>query len=156
MVALRSRCGHYILQLWFLTSFFFFFSSPILSGRRLAVYHRSTEVDPTLHDVCPYPGLVHYIEFVLLGEGFLHCNGTLPGAKFTCVQVLCSPILAALLHGHCSGGRQPDFAAWYKEWNYGAFAPRHFQRRAPPIFRVPTAAIMLGIGLHSSYGCPME
>jgi len=23
----------------------------------------------------------------------------------------------------------------YKEWNYGTFAPRHFQQRAPPIFR---------------------
>jgi len=44
MATLRSRCGHYILQLWFL-SFFFFFSSPILSGRRLDVYHTST------HDV---------------------------------------------------------------------------------------------------------
>jgi len=42
---LRSRCGHYILQLWFLC--FFFFSSPNLSSRRLEldVYHTST------HDV---------------------------------------------------------------------------------------------------------
>jgi len=37
--------GHYILQLWFLSSVFFFFSSPVLSGRRLDVYHTST------HDV---------------------------------------------------------------------------------------------------------
>ena len=42
--ALRSRCGHYILQLWLL-SFFFLFSSPILSGRKVDVYHTST------HDV---------------------------------------------------------------------------------------------------------
>jgi len=26
MAALRSRCGHYIFALWFLLSFFFFFS----------------------------------------------------------------------------------------------------------------------------------
>jgi len=44
MTALRSRCGHYIFALWFL-SFFLRFSSPNLSGRRLDVYHTST------HDV---------------------------------------------------------------------------------------------------------
>jgi len=36
MAALRSGCGHYIFVLWFLLSFY---SSPILSGRRLDVYH---------------------------------------------------------------------------------------------------------------------
>jgi len=41
MAALRSRCGHYIFALWFL-SFFFLFSSPNRSGRRLDVYHTST------------------------------------------------------------------------------------------------------------------
>ena len=35
------RAGHYILQLWFLSSSFFLISSPILSGRRLDVYHTS-------------------------------------------------------------------------------------------------------------------
>ena len=35
MAALRSRCGHYILQLWFLSSSFFFLPSPILSGGRI-------------------------------------------------------------------------------------------------------------------------
>ena len=39
MAALRSRCGHYIFALWFLSIFFF---SPNLSGRRLDVYHNST------------------------------------------------------------------------------------------------------------------
>ena len=38
MAALRSRCGHYIFALWFLSSIFFY-SSPNLSGRRLDVYH---------------------------------------------------------------------------------------------------------------------
>jgi len=38
----RSRCGHYIFVLWFLLSFFFFFPSPNLSGRRVDVYHTST------------------------------------------------------------------------------------------------------------------
>ena len=43
MAALCSRCGHYIFALWFLSSvFFFFYSSPNLSGHRLVVYHTST------------------------------------------------------------------------------------------------------------------
>ena len=42
MAALRSRCGHYIFALWFLSYIFFFYSSPNLSGRRLDVYHTST------------------------------------------------------------------------------------------------------------------
>jgi len=41
MAALRSRCGHYIFALWYL-SIFFFYSSPNLSGRRLDAYHTST------------------------------------------------------------------------------------------------------------------
>ena len=40
MIALRSRCGHYIFVLFLLS--FFFFSSSNLSGRRLDVYHTST------------------------------------------------------------------------------------------------------------------
>ena len=40
MAALRSRCGHYIFALWFLSTFFY--SSPNLSGRRLDVYHTSS------------------------------------------------------------------------------------------------------------------
>jgi len=42
MAALRSRCGHFIFALWFLSSIFFFYSSPNLSGRTLDVYHTST------------------------------------------------------------------------------------------------------------------
>ena len=43
MTALWNRTGHYIFALWFLlSSFFFLFSSPNLSGRRLDVYHTST------------------------------------------------------------------------------------------------------------------
>jgi len=46
MAALRSRCGHYIFALWFLSSSSSssssFFSSPNLSHRRLNVYHTCT------------------------------------------------------------------------------------------------------------------
>jgi len=41
MAALCNRADHYIFALWFLSSIFFFFSSPNLSGRRLDVYHTS-------------------------------------------------------------------------------------------------------------------
>jgi len=39
MAALRSRCGHYIFAV---ISFYLFYSSPNLSGRKLNVYHTST------------------------------------------------------------------------------------------------------------------
>ena len=43
MVALSNRADHYIFALLFLSSvFFFFYSSPNLSGRRLDVYHTLT------------------------------------------------------------------------------------------------------------------
>ena len=43
MAALCNRTGHYIFaQLFLLLSFFFLFSSPNLSGRRVDVYHTST------------------------------------------------------------------------------------------------------------------
>jgi len=46
MAALCNRAGHYIFVLWFLLlPLFLLFSSPILSRRRLDVYHTST------HDV---------------------------------------------------------------------------------------------------------
>jgi len=41
MAALRSKYGHYIFALWFL-SFFLFYSSSNLSRRRLDVYHTLT------------------------------------------------------------------------------------------------------------------
>jgi len=37
-----GRPMHYIFALWFLCIFFFFYSSPNLSGRRLDVYHTAT------------------------------------------------------------------------------------------------------------------
>jgi len=42
MAALRSRCGHYIFALWFLSVYLSFFSSPNLNGCRLDVYHTWT------------------------------------------------------------------------------------------------------------------
>jgi len=45
MAAVRCRGGHYVFVLWFLLSSIFYhlsFSSPILSRRRLDVYHTYT------------------------------------------------------------------------------------------------------------------
>jgi len=81
---------------------------------------RSTEVNQTLHDVWPW---------------LLPPYGILPGAKFTVRPSLAFCNIASVNARHSSSGRQPKFAQWYKEWNYGTFARRHFQQRAPPIFR---------------------
>jgi len=42
MAALCNRADHHIFARGFYLSFFFFFSSPNLSGRRLDVHHTST------------------------------------------------------------------------------------------------------------------
>jgi len=61
-----------------------------------------------------------YIHF----RGLLPPDGILPGAKFTLGPrlVLLSPILTGATARHSSSGPQPNFAAWYKEWNYETFA----------------------------------
>jgi len=80
---------------------------------------RSPEANQTLHDVWPSPALARYIYIFA---------GSCPLTEFCQVQsslydqVLRSLLLAALLHGTPCSGRQPNFAAWYKEWNYGTFA----------------------------------
>ena len=91
---------------------------------------RSTEANQTLQDVWPSPGLVQYI-FIF--------GGSCPVAEFfqvqnsLCVQVLRSPILAALLHGTRVGASAKLCGV---------------MQTAPPIFG--RAAITLGIGPHSS------
>jgi len=62
-------------------------------------------------------------------------NGILPGAKFALRPSLAFSWLGSITARHWSSRRQPNFAAWYKKWRYGTFAPHHFQQRAPPIFR---------------------
>ena len=71
-----------------------------------------------------------YIHFRALAP-----NGILPGAKFTLRPSLAFSYIGSVTARHSSSGRQPNFAALYKEWNYGTFAPRYFQQRASPIFR---------------------
>jgi len=52
---------------------------------------------------------------------------------------------------HLNIGRQPNFAAWYKEWNYGSFAARPFSTEGATY--ISRAAITLGIDPHSSCHC---
>ena len=81
----------------------------------------------------------------ILFRGLLHPDGILPGAKFTLHLSLALSYIGSVTVRHSSSGRQPNFAAWYMEWNYGTFGT------APPIFG--WAAITLGIGPHSSSPC---
>ena len=49
-------------------------------------------------------------------------DGTLPRAKFTLRPSLAFSYICSVTARYCSSGRQPNFAAWYKELNYGTFA----------------------------------
>jgi len=104
MAALCNRAGHYIFALWFLSIFFFFF---------LAESHRS-EIGclPYFHTWCGLSANLASMSdarcLAVSCAGTLHMyifRGLLPLTEFcqvpnsVYVQVLRSPILAALLHG---------------------------------------------------------
>jgi len=62
------------------------------------------------------------------GTLYIHFWGLYPLTEFfqvqnsLCVQVLRSPIFDSVNARHSISGRQWNFVAWYKEWNYGTFA----------------------------------
>jgi len=101
------------------------------------VRRRSTEVNETLHDVWPSPGLAHYIYIF---------GGCCPLTEFCrvqnslCVQVLRCPILAALMHGTPAAGVSQTLGRGTRN------GITELSQRAPPIFG--WAAITLGIGPH--------
>jgi len=76
---------------------------------------RSVKVNQTLHGVWLSLGLVHYIYIF----GDLAPNGVLSGAKFTFRLSLAFSYTGSFTAQHSSGGRQPNFAAWGNEGNYG-------------------------------------
>jgi len=82
---------------------------------------RSMEANQTLHDVWPSPGLVHYI-YIFGGSSLIALNEFFPRAKFTLPPSLAFSYIGSVTARHSSSGRQPNFAAWYKEWNYVTFA----------------------------------
>jgi len=54
--------------------------------------------------------------------GLLPPDRILPVAKFTLRPSLAFSYIGSVTARHFSSGRQPNFAAWYKEWNYQTFA----------------------------------
>jgi len=68
---------------------------------------RSMEVNKTLQDVWPSPGLVHYN---ILGA--LAPNGILPSAKFTLRPSLAFSYICNVTARRWSSDRQPLFMAW--------------------------------------------
>jgi len=46
----------------------------------------------------------------------------LPGAKFTLRPSLAFSYIGSVAARHSISRRQPNFTAWYKEWNYRTFA----------------------------------
>ena len=86
---------------------------------------RSVEVNQTSYDVWTRL-LGWYTIYTLLGR--LPPNGILSGVKFTLRPSLAFSYIGSVTARHSSSQRQPNFAAWYKGWNYRAFAPRHFQQ----------------------------
>jgi len=59
--------------------------------------------------------------------GLFTPNGILPGAKFTMCPSLLFSYIGCVTARHLSSRRQPNFVAWYKEWNCGTFSPRNFR-----------------------------
>ena len=69
-------------------------------------------------------------------SGAVAPDGILPSAKFTLRPSFAFSYIGSVTPRHSSSGRQPNFAAWYKEWASHIFG---------------WTAITLGIGAHSSY-----
>ena len=79
---------------------------------------RSSEANQTLHGVWPSHGRVHCI-YIFGGS----CpDRILPGAKFTLRPSPAFAYVDSVTARQSSSGRRPNFAASYKEWNYGTFA----------------------------------
>jgi len=54
-------------------------------------------------------------------EGLLPANWFSPAAKFTLRPSLAFSYIGSVTAQHSSSGRQPNFVAWYKEWNLRNF-----------------------------------
>ena len=81
---------------------------------------RSPEANQALHNVWPSPGLVRYVYTL---------GGSCPLTEFCPVQnslyvqsSLAFACIGRVTARHSSSGRQPNFAASYKEWDHGNFA----------------------------------
>jgi len=84
----------------------------------LIQWRRWPEANQTLHDVWLSLGVVHYI---YIFGGSCPPDGILPGAKLTLRPSLVFSYIGSVTARHYSSRRQPNFVAWYTEWNYGTF-----------------------------------
>ena len=105
---------------------------------------RSPEANRTLHDVWPSPGLVLVHDIYIFG-GSCPVTEFCPVQNSLYVQVLRSPILAALLHG----SRAAVVSQTLRRGTGNGVT--ELSQRAPPIFG--WAAITLGTGPHSNRIC---
>jgi len=55
-------------------------------------------------------------------------NIILSGVKYIAHPSLAFSCIGSVTARHSSSGRQPNFAAWYKEWNYGTFAATYIRQ----------------------------
>jgi len=104
---------------------------------------RSPEANQTLHDVWPFPGLVDYI---CIFGGFCPVAEFCQVQNSRYVQVLCSHILAASLHGTPAAGVSQTLRRGTRN------RITELSQKAPPMFG--WAAITVGISPYCSYGRP--
>jgi len=69
-----------------------------------------------------------YMIWYIFG-GLLPSDGILPGAKLSLRPSLAFSYIGSITAQYSSSGREPNFAAWYKEWNYRTFAEGTFHIR---------------------------
>jgi len=74
-------------------------------------------------------------------------NGILPGAKFTLRPSVAFCYTGSVTVRHSSSGRQPKFAAWDKEGNYGTFGSRllHLYSTGRPLRWASTHVLVLTV-----------
>jgi len=105
---------------------------------------RSPEANQTVHDVWTYPGLVRYMYYIYIFGGACPLTELCPVQHSLYVQVLRSPILAALLLG-----TRAAVVSQTLRRHGTRNGITELSQRAPPIFG--STAITLGIGQHSSF-----
>ena len=87
------------------------------------------------------PNFAQCLAISWAGTLYINFGGSCRLMEFCQVQIhfACKSCVLLYCQHYCMALKQwesaPNFAAWYKEWNYGIFAACHFQQRVPPIFR---------------------
>jgi len=84
--------------------------------------------------------LAWYTRYTSLGA--FPPDGHLPLSKFALHPSLAFSYIGSITARHSSSRHQPNFAAWYKEWNYGTFTEGTTY--------MPLGGDHVGIGPHSS------